>query len=310
MLLTDEIIRLAAFNRLAELQRKHGPILNWEQLHAPIRLDGEEILISSAPRGIFRPRQMQRGVLSIKTTRPKEGRTARYDDLALADNDGVFHYRFQGTDPEARDNVAMREAFEDQTPLIYLFGVTPGVYEPLWPVFITGWHPERLTAEVSAQAQVGLLRPVTADAVTRLREPIERYYATVQAKIRLHQHAFRFQVLDAYQHRCAICGFPRDELLDAAHILPDHDERGRPEVPNGLCLCKLHHSGFDANFLGIRPDGVIEISPALKRIKDGPTLEHGFLGFDGKRILPPDSADDRPNPVYLEERYDAFRAAG
>jgi putative restriction endonuclease len=308
MPLTDDAIRLAAFNRLAELRRKHGPILNWDQLHQPIKLEGEDILISSAPRGIFRPRQMRRGVLSIKTTRPKEGRTPRYDDLAPAENDGVFLYRFQGTDPDARDNVALREAFEDQTPLIYLFGVAPGVYDPLWPVFITGWNPAHLTAEVSVQAQPGLL--TATDAVTRLREPIERYYATVQAKTRLHQQAFRFQVLDAYQHRCAVCGFPRDELLDAAHILPDHDERGRPEVPNGLCLCKLHHSGYDANLLGIRPDGVIEISPALKRVKDGPTLEHGFLGFDGKPILLPVVADDRPRPDYLEERYETFRAAG
>lgn len=52
---TDDAIRLAAFNRLAELQRKHGPILNWEQLHEPIRVSGEEILLSSVPRGLFRP---------------------------------------------------------------------------------------------------------------------------------------------------------------------------------------------------------------------------------------------------------------
>ena len=108
----------------------------------------------------------------------------------------------------------------------------------------------------------------------------------------------------------AICGFPRDELLDAAHILADHDERGRPEVPNGLCLCRLHHGGYDANLLGIRPDGVIEISRVLKETKDGPTLEHGFLGFDGKALRLPLDSEDMPKREYLEERYEAFRAVG
>ncbi|HNW35282.1 MAG TPA: HNH endonuclease, partial [Candidatus Ozemobacteraceae bacterium] len=38
-------------------------------------------------------------------------------------------------------------------------------------------------------------------------------------------------------------------------ILPDDDERGAPEVSNGLCLCRLHHGAFDTDLLGIRPDG-------------------------------------------------------
>jgi hypothetical protein len=48
---------------------------------------------------IFRPKAMRRGVLSIKTTSPKEGMKAPYDGLAANDNEGVFHYRFVGTDP-------------------------------------------------------------------------------------------------------------------------------------------------------------------------------------------------------------------
>ena len=59
---------------------------------------------------------MQRGVISIKTIKPRKGRTARYDD-ALGD-DGGFMYAFQGDDPHSRDNVALRVSFEDQSPLI------------------------------------------------------------------------------------------------------------------------------------------------------------------------------------------------
>lgn len=40
----------------------------------------------------------------------------------------------------------------------------------------------------------------------------------------------------------------------AAHIIPDREEGGEPPVTNGLALCKLHHTAFDAFFLSIRPD--------------------------------------------------------
>jgi putative restriction endonuclease len=53
-------------------------------------------------------------VLSIKTTKPKAGRSARYDD-AISD-DGYFSYAFQGDDPRNRDNTALRKAFENHRP--------------------------------------------------------------------------------------------------------------------------------------------------------------------------------------------------
>jgi hypothetical protein len=62
--------------------------------------------------------------------------------------------------------------------------------------------------------------------------------------------------------------------------------------------------------LGIRPDGVIELSDSLRKTKDGPTLKHGFLGFDGLSIHAPVRIADRPRPDYLAERYRQFLEAG
>ena len=42
-------------------------------------------------------------------------------------------------------------------------------------------------------------------------------------------------------------------------ILPDTHPRGKPVVPNGLAICKLHHAAFDANILGIRPDYTVDL---------------------------------------------------
>jgi len=132
-------------------------------------------------------------------------------------------------------------------------------------------------------------------------------YATVQAKKRLHQDAFRHVVLRAYQQRCGICHLPRTELLDAAHIIPDRDKRGEPRVTNGVALCRLHHGAFDADLLGIRPDYVIEISERLLAEHDGPTLEMALKGFDGKALHLPRRNTQKPDPDLLEARYEQFR---
>jgi hypothetical protein len=69
-------------------------------------------LLLTAPR----PRPwIQRGILSIKTTKPNQRRQAGYDDALRSD--GYFTYAFQGIDPGNHDNRCLREAFDDQSPL-------------------------------------------------------------------------------------------------------------------------------------------------------------------------------------------------
>ena len=106
-----------------------------------------------------------------------------------------------------------------------------------------------------------------------------RRYTTRTALVRLHQQAFRARVLSAYQERCAICRLRHQELLDAAHILPDGHPRGRPVVPNGLALCTLHHPAFDRNVLGVTPDLTVPIRLDVLEEEDGPMLQHGLHGF-------------------------------
>jgi putative restriction endonuclease len=138
---------------------------------------------------------------------------------------------------------------------------------------------------------------------------IARAYATVAAKVRLHQRKFRELVVDAYADRCSVCSLHHPELLDAAHILPDRDERGKPEVPNGLALCKIHHGAFDSLILGISPDLRIAIRGDVLREKDGPMLRHGLQEMDGKRITVPKREVWRPRRDYLAERFAQFSAA-
>jgi len=123
----------------------------------------------------------------------------------------------------------------------------------------------------------------------------------------MHQQGFRRRVLRAYRETCAICRLRHKELLDAAHILPDRDERSDPRVSNGLALCKIHHAAFDKNVLGIRPDLHVEIHLDILQEEDGPMLKHGLQGFQNSKIIVPRSNDLKPNRDFLEERYDEFR---
>jgi len=70
----------------------------------------------------------------------------------------------------------------------------------------------------------------------------------------------------------------------AAHILPDRDERGRPEVPNGLSLCKIHHGAYDTEILGVDPDFKVHIRGDVLDETDGPMLMHGLQELHGSRI--------------------------
>ena len=80
----------------------------------------------------------------------------------------------------------------------------------------------------------------------------------------------------AYRTRCAMCRLRHGELLDGAHILEDRHERGLPEVPNGLALCKIHHSAYDLNILGIDPEYRVHVSEKVLDEHDGPMLRYGI----------------------------------
>jgi putative restriction endonuclease len=97
-----------------------------------------------------------------------------------------------------------------------------------------------------------------------------------------------------------------EQLLDAAHIIPDKEPEGRATVPNGLALCKFHHAAFDRQFLAVRPDYVVEIRRDIMEEKDGPMLLHGLKGMHEKQILLPRNRAERPDTDLLNRRYEQF----
>ena len=302
----DRKVRIAAFDWLDEQVNIHGDVLPRSVLSQGFEFEGQRVPLV-APQGIFKPKLLAQMPLSITTT--PEG---PYDDSF--GTDGLLLYRYRGTDPQHRDNAGLRMALFRRVPLVYFHGVVPGKYLAVWPVFIVGDDPENLTFKVEVEDssyigsdwQSGVPSNVISDPPAEGR----RAYLTAEVRQRLHQRGFRERVLRAYREQCAFCRLRHLELLDAAHIIPDTEPESEPVVNNGISLCKLHHAAFDRLLLGVRPDYIIEVREDILMEDDGPMLLHGLQGLHHKKIILPRPTEQRPNPDFLEKRYERFRAVG
>jgi putative restriction endonuclease len=302
----DWQLRLAALDSLRRITERSGGVITREQMTAGFHFEGERVPFALRARGIWKPARLgaNGAALSITTASIRRGVTPRYDDQ-IASDDGWFEYRYQGTDPGAADNRAVRRAKEVGRPLMYFYGVGPGLYESVAPVYVVGDDPGKLTFKIAADAtSLGDPRLMRGGA-----EPPLKAYATAVVKRRLHQHRFRELVVAAYGERCSICHLHHPELLDAAHILEDRDERGKPEISNGLALCKIHHGAYDADMISIDPDYHVHVRQSVLEESDGPMLRHGIQEMEGATIVVPDQDDWKPRREYLEERFARFIAA-
>lgn len=302
----DSQVRNAAFEflrNLAALQGNDLPLPR-DLLAQGFTFQGQRVRLMG-PQGIFKPAIMD-APLSITTVPVEEGRPRPYDDRV--DGGGLLTYRYRGTDPNHRDNVGLRIAMQRGLPLIYLFGIVPGRYLPIFPVRIVGDDSFGLAFKVSVEESAGEALSFLHD--TGLEDNmLRRRYASVIVQKRLHQLRFRERVLVAYRSQCAMCRLRHQELLEAAHIIPDCEEQGEPSVDNGMALCKLHHAAFDRHILGIRPDLVVEVRRDILDEVDGPMLRYGLQGMEGIRIEVPRSEAQRPRPDLLLERYERFKKA-
>lgn len=299
----DFQLRLAVFSLIADLRDKGGGVVRASDLNAGITFQGSRVPIWNQQKGIFRPAVLRDpgAALTVQTSFKSP-----YDDRISAEDDRLA-YKYRGTDPNQADNVALRRAMKLRRPILYLIGVQPGIYQPVFPVYVTADDPANLTFYLMADAESRNI--VAASEEDPLATAPLKAYRTGIVKTRLHQHRFRYLVLKAYGTRCTMCRLHHSPLLDAAHILPDKDERGKPEVPNGLALCKIHHSAYDAGILGIDPDHHVHLRQDILDEVDGPMLQHGLKEMHGTSIHVPRSKSLRPNREYLEERFDQFRAA-
>lgn len=297
-LASEWAFRERAFAHLRAVQlRTGGPVRQSDV--AGFTHEGDRIRLMPTMRGIWKPRQLT-AALSFVTTFSGSG-PAPYEDHEGPD--GLLRYKWQGDDPDATDNRAMRIAMQARLPLIYFKGIAKGLYEPVFPVTLVGEEPESKQFVVAFD-EVSVDHWDRRDAIDLA---IVRKYAERVTKARVHQPVFRSVVLEAYGHACALCSLRHIELLDAAHIRPD-SEGGEPVVTNGISMCKIHHAAYDTEIIGIRPDHVIQVRDDVLEEEDGPTLRHSLQGLHDHKMRAP-RGKSRPSVDLLEERWEKFRAS-
>jgi putative restriction endonuclease len=257
--------------------------------------EGQTVRVIDVQGGIWNPdnswpfTNKLRATLSINTTT-----SGKYEDKEISG--GLWRYDYQSGGSEGK-NTKLRKAMELQFPLVWFVQQESGRYVP-YKVFIINDFPNEKYCFIAPDL-------VLATA-SRSESVIERRYAERMMKQRLHQPAFRARIISAYETKCAVCRLGHGRLLDAAHITPDSDETSSTSVTNGLCLCKIHHTAYDINILGIDADYTVHIRQDILSEKDGPMLEHGIKAMDKAKLWVPATPEEKPDPARLEVRFKEF----
>ena len=130
--------------------------------------------------------------------------------------------------------------------------------------------------------------------------------------------SFRSAVMEAYGSSCMFCGLelpsvPNRKIgagCEAAHILP-YSEFDNDEVPNGLCLCKIHHWAFDNFLLTIKTK---ELKWGFRRYRVALSSSAQHLPYSSRHYLKrvvgdirrnrlPEDRSIWPSPEYLDLLY-------
>lgn len=283
---------------LSQLEADKAAGREWYDRHATFQVDHQTIRYMDPQTGIYKPKDWK-GALSISTVYRAPGRERPYEDEFGPEGD--LRYKLRGDNLAHHQNKALFYAMEYELPIVWFEGFEPGKYYAYWPMFLVSEDPVKHEFTVTAHRPVGFNVDVGYH-----RQKIQAEYAPRETRQRLHQARFRAQVMEAYERRCAVCRLAHSPLLDAAHIVPD-SESGKPSVNNGLSLCKIHHTAYDANLIGITPDMVVEVRKDILVEKDGPMLLHGLQEFHRHSLMAiPKRRSDRPDPSLLEAHYEKF----
>ena len=278
---------------LTHLYEKNGCVSRDEL--SSYEIDGIPYRLVDQSRGIWNPKYLD-STLSIISDPDSHYKDHHRDD-------GLIEYAYQKGNVGGV-NTKMRIAMENRDPLILLTKIATGIFVPTMPVYIVGDDTVNNRFLIAVDEAMVVLAENSGSV-----SPIQKKYAQAVVKQRLHQREFRARVMRAYETQCAICSIKHGELLDAAHIMPDAHILGVAEVSNGLALCKIHHTSYDQNFLGISPDYVVHINKKLLAEKNGPMLKHGIQEMNGRVISTPTSSAEKPNSDALDFRFKLFQSS-
>jgi putative restriction endonuclease len=149
--------------------------------------------------------------------------------------------------------------------------------------------------------------PEAVALVTAPPEEQERRIAQMLVNRKIRDAAFRRQVIEAYDGRCAVTGLRiinggGKAEAQAAHIVPVA-EGGPDVVQNGLALSATIHWLFDRHLISLTDEYGLLV--AHNRV---PSELQGLFGRQMERIHLPANRQLWPHPSYIQRHREAFGA--
>lgn len=155
-----------------------------------------------------------------------------------------------------------------------------------WEAFIIG-GPTNAAEDALSEAE----EQVTAAGVPPIGDDHDaRVWALRAVALRRGQPAFRKELMDAYDQRCAITGCGVLEILEAAHIRPYRGEHTH-RVDNGLLLRADLHTLFDTGMIYIDAEFRVQIDSRL--------IESEYGALVGNKLCLPTNVAQHPNEENL-----------
>ena len=124
-------------------------------------------------------------------------------------------------------------------------------------------------------------------------------------RLRRRDPKFRRDVLEAYEHHCAICDLDLkiEEAffgLEAAHI-HWHCFEGPDQVSNGLALCRVHHAALDWGAIGLTPSGSHQLKLMVsRRLKGTSQAFEELLRASEQPLRSPRERFQLPDPAFVK----------
>lgn len=275
------------------------------------RLNGRLAQVMDFNRGIWNPSELS-STLSVVSDADRGGRIWGADGETYSDrinmDTGLLEYSFQNGDPSKGHNVKLRNSIRTGMPVIVLRKYGPNFYVPIFPSYVVGEDLDRKIVFIAMDDSIKAAYDIGASGA------LEKKYVERLVHQRVHQPMFRARVMKAYtlpsagggnRPTCSVCRLQHVELLDAAHIITDASD-GEARVTNGIALCKLHHTAYDKNLVGISPDYRLHVNHDLLEEVDGPMLAHGFQALHLSQLNLPLRRQDWPSPENLDRRFEEF----
>ena len=119
----------------------------------------------------------------------------------------------------------------------------------------------------------------------------------------IRKRCFRQAILEAYGHKCSVCGFklysPDMKIweVQAAHIIPSGNY-GKDDIWNGLSLCHTHHWAFDVGWFTILSNFMIKLSSKIDRLNDnfGKIFNSEILrNLENRKLQLPENENNFPH---------------